>query len=49
MPTISSKRSGDSAASKRMSPVGRAMPTSMASTVAPAWRANALIVERPCW
>ena len=34
-PTISSKRSGVSAASKRMSPVGRPMPTSTASTVAP--------------
>ena len=31
-----------------MSPVGRPTPTSIASTVAPAWRANALIVDRPC-
>ena len=48
MSTISSKRSGVSAASKRMSAVGRPIPTSTASTVAPAWRAKALIVERPC-
>ena len=36
MSTISAKRSGDSAASKRMSPVGLPMPTSTADTVAPA-------------
>ncbi len=37
-----SNRSGVSAASTRMSPVGRPTPTSTARTVAPAWRANAL-------
>ena len=49
MATISAKRSGASAASWRMSPVGRPMPTSTARNVAPAWRAKALIVERPSW
>jgi hypothetical protein len=31
-----------------MSPVGRPMPTSIARTDAPAIRANAAMVERPC-
>ena len=35
------------AASKRMSAVGRPMPTSTVSRVAPTGRANAQIVERP--
>ena len=33
--------------SKRMSPVGRPTPTSIASTVAPATAANALTVDLP--
>ena len=47
MSTISAKRSADIAASTRMSPVGLPIPTSIADTVAPAWRAKLRIVERP--
>ena len=46
LPT-SSKRSTDIAGSTRMSPVGRPTPTSIASTVAPATAAKALMVDFP--
>ena len=45
----SSKRSGDMAASYRMSFVGLPTPTSTAVTVAPATSARAFIVETPDW